>query len=256
MLNVEQAGFIRTVTLANPALRNAFSTEGIRQLVHALQSDPSVRVIVVRAQPGVEIWSAGHDIRELPPPGDQARAWNNPFEEVLHAVADAPVPVIAAVEGSVWGGACNLVIACDLVVAVASSTFAISPGRLGLPYPTVGVAQFLDALPSHIAREMFFTARPISAAQLAQWGVINRVVASESDLTAVTADFCDQISQLAPLSVQSIKADMAALSRRHGSSEWNAEHRALLRERAWTSNDYREGLQAFAERRPPNFTGT
>jgi methylmalonyl-CoA decarboxylase len=255
VLTVEQAGFTRTITLNNPAHRNAFSTEGIEQLVAAMHPDDDVRVAVIRALPGVGIWSAGHDIRELPQPGEQALAWENPFERALNAVANAPFPVIAAVEGSVWGGACNLVIACDIVVAMASSTFAMSPGKLGLPYPSVGVAQILEAVPDHIAREMLFTAQPMNAERMAQWGVVNRVVQSEVELTAVTSELCQYVTELAPLSLQSIKADMAALARHPGGSPWNSTDRALLRERAWSSDDYREGLTAFAERRPPTFTG-
>ena len=91
-------------------------------------------------------------------------------EGFLHAVRRAPFPVIAAVEGGVWGGACEFVLTCDLIVAVRTATFAITPARLGVPYNTAGVAHVLGAVPLNVAKEMFFTAEAISA-QAIQDGV-------------------------------------------------------------------------------------
>ena len=141
------------------------------------------RAAIIRAEPGSSTWSAGYDISALPVDGSDPLTWTNPLEAFLHAVRSAPFPVIAAVEGGVWGGACELVMTCDLVVAVRSATFAITPARLGVPYNTAGVAHFLSALPLNVAKEMFFTADPITAETAAAFGVVNRLVDDGDEMT-------------------------------------------------------------------------
>ena len=105
--------------MTNAARRNAMSAALLGELEEALQAAESAgcRALVFRAEPGVSTWSAGYDIAELPTDGSDPLTWTNPLEGFLHAVRRAPFPVIAAVEGGVWGGACEFVLTCDLIVA-------------------------------------------------------------------------------------------------------------------------------------------
>ncbi|MFM8894142.1 MAG: methylmalonyl-CoA decarboxylase, partial [Actinomycetales bacterium] len=256
-VELARAEHVTTITMANAGRRNALNAELLQGLIDAIEQAgrDGTRAVIIRADPGVSIWSAGHDIDELPRDGSDPLAWTNPLEGLLRAVRKAPMPVICAVEGSVWGGACNLVVACDLVVATRTSTFAITPAKLGIPYNSAGLGHFTGALPVNIAKEMLFTALPLTAEDLARVGLINRLVADEPAMTNAAVELAERISSLAPLSIRAMKAEMNALiDARHLTSDL-FEHLTSLRRDAWASADYREGLDSFAERRPPNFTG-
>ena len=251
------AGHLRTFTLDQPERRNALSSGLLEELIHQLQvaGQDEVRAVVLQATSASGVWSAGHDISELPHGDRDPLTWDNPLESALRAVRDAPFPVIAAVDGSVWGGACDLVLTCDLVVAVRTATFAITPARLGIPYNTAGVSHFVNALPLHIAKEMFFTADPITAEQAADYGVVNRLVGDHDEMQASATSLGERIAGRAPLAIRAIKAEMSALTDARMLTSDVFEELNALRTKAWTSQDYAEGLAAFHERRPPNFTG-
>ena len=137
-----------------------------------------------------------------------------------------------------------------------SATFAITPARLGIPYNTAGVAHFVSALPAHVAKEMFFTADPITAERLAHFGVVNRLVDDTSAAQTTARQIADRISELAPLAIAAIKAEITSLTDARPMTSESFERLSALRSRAWTSSDYEEGLTAFDEKRPARFTGT
>jgi methylmalonyl-CoA decarboxylase len=263
LVRVAQAGpagapdLVRQVVMAHQAQRNALGAPMLAELGEALEDAEraGARALIIRAEPGVSTWSAGYDIDALPVDGSDPLTWTNPLEGFLHAVRAAPFPVIAAVEGGVWGGACELVFTCDLVVAVRTSSFAITPARLGVPYNTSGVAHFLAALPLNIAKEMFFTADPITAEAAAEYGVVNRLVADSSELTTLSVDLALRIASRAPLAVRAIKGEMAALTDARSLTSDDFERLTELRRAAWSSADYQEGVRAFKEKRSPRFTG-
>ena len=152
------------LTLAAPPV-NALSMALIDDLSGALRAagHSEVRAVVIRAAPGARVFSAGHDVRELPTNGRDPLTYNDPLRTVVRQIETYPAPVIAMVEGSVWGGACELVLACDLVVAATESTFALTPARLGVPYNLSGILNFMKVADMHLVKEMLFTARLISA---------------------------------------------------------------------------------------------
>jgi methylmalonyl-CoA decarboxylase len=245
------------VTMTNAARRNAMGASLLSELTAALHAAEAsaCRALVFRAEPGVSTWSAGYDIAELPTDGSDPLTWTNPLEAFLHAVREAPFPVIAAVEGGVWGGACEFVLTCDLVVAVRTATFAITPARLGVPYNTAGVAHFLGALPLNVAKEMFFTAEPITAQAAWTYGVVNRLVADTDEMTSTAAELGRRIASLAPLAIKAIKGEMSALTDARSLTSDDFERLTALRRDAWTSADYQEGIRAFTEKRSPLFEG-
>lgn len=257
LVGVEIADQVCELTMLNSAKLNAISADLAHGLIAGLAAAEhhNARVVILRAETGVKTWSAGHDITELPDNGVDPLTWQNALEKLLRKVRGTPMPVIAAVEGGVWGGACDLVMSCDLVVASRDTTFAITPVKLGLPYNTAGVQHFLAAMPVHVVKEMFFTADPISASRAFDVGIVNRLVDEGGDVVEQARVFATRIAERAPLAVRAIKAEIKALSDAQPLTSDVFEHVTSQRRLAWASNDYSEGLKAFKERRTPNFEG-
>jgi methylmalonyl-CoA decarboxylase len=164
------------------------------------------------------------------------------------------VPVIAMVEGSVWGGACDLCAACDLIVAARGSAFAMTPAKIGIPYNASGLIHFTNLLGVNKAKEMFFTAQPVSVDDAWNNGFVNHVVPAE-ELESFTRKLAATIAANAPLAVRSIKAEFRLLSRGHHIDAETAEQIQAIRRQVYDSEDYAEGICAFKEKRPPQFKG-
>ena len=257
VVRIEDEGFIRRITLHDPSTRNALSGALLTSLTDAITSasGTGIRAVIVFAEEVEGVWSAGHNIDELPTGDRDPLLWDNPLEGALRAIRSTPVPVVVAVDGSVWGGACDLVFTCDLIVATRASSFAITPARLGIPYNTAGVAHFLAAVPVHAAKEMFLCADPIDATRAHGWGVVNRLVEDRYQLTTEAERLGARIATRAPLAVAAIKAEMTALTDARQLTSDEFEKLNAMRTRAWMSHDYKEGLTAFHERRQPEFEG-
>jgi methylmalonyl-CoA decarboxylase len=253
----DRPGDVVEVTMSASERRNALGEEMLAGLSAAIveAARTGCRALIVRAESGVSTWSAGYDITALPVDGSDPLTWTNPLEAFLHVLRSAPFPVIAAVEGGVWGGACELVMTCDLVVAARSATFAVTPARLGVPYNTAGVAHFLGALPLNVAKEMFFTADPITAEAALAYGVVNRLVEDGAEMQETARDLGRRIATRAPLAIRAIKGEMTALTDARSLTSDDFERLTELRRAAWTSADYQEGVRAFSEKRSPHFTG-
>ncbi len=254
MTHVENA--IGTITMNNLKKRNALSDALITEIIATLDDlkRQKVRVVVLRAPEGVEIWSAGHDVRELPLTRRDPLGWDDPLRKLIREVEKYQAPVIVMVEGGVWGGACEVVFACDLVVAATNATFAITPAKLGVPYNMTGVLNFMNASSRLIMREMIFTAQPISAARAEKFGMINCVVEND-ELERCVYELAAQITQNAPLSIAVIKEELRIMESAHSITPLMFERIQGLRRIVYDSQDYREGLTAFLEKRKPHFTG-
>jgi methylmalonyl-CoA decarboxylase len=244
------------ITLTSPPV-NKLSMTLINELSAALLELqlPEVRVVVVRAAAGAQVFSAGHDVRELPTNGRDPLTYNDPLRKVIRNIENHPAPIIAMVEGSVWGGACELVLSCDLVVAATEATFTLTPARLGVPYNLSGVLNLMKVADTHFLKEMLFAARPITSTRMAAYGVVNAVVPAE-DLERTTAGLADDIKSSSPLVHRIMKEELRVLGNAHPLTPEAYERIQALRREVYDSDDYQEGIRAFLEKRSPVFRGT
>ena len=244
------------LTLDSPPV-NALSVSLIDALSAALDANqpPAIRAIVIRAARGARIFSAGRDVRELPTNGRDPLTYNDPLRQVVRRIEAHHVPVIAMVEGSVWGGACELVLSCDLVVASADATFALTPARLGVPYNMSGILNFIKVADMHFVKEMLFTARAVTAGRMAAYGVVNAVVPAE-EIEGMTADLAADIAASSPLVLRIMKEELRVLSNAHPLTPEAYERIQAIRREVYDSEDYQEGIRAFLEKRRPVFRGS
>lgn len=256
MLQIEIADRIATVTLDREDRRNALCEEMVEKFSAALESfrGVGVRCVVLRARPGCKVWSAGHDINELPEAGHEPLAWRDPLRKLIREIESFPAPIIAMIEGSVWGGACETVFACDLIVAAEDVTFAATPAKLSVPYNVGGLLTFLNAANLRIAKEMLFTAAPLSASRLYSLGVINHVVPT-AELDDAVYGMANRIAANAPLSISVMKEQLRILAGAHAMAPEDFERIQGLRRVVYNSRDYAEGRLAFNEKRKPEFNG-
>ena len=212
--------------------------------------------VVIKSQINHGVWSAGHNIKELPTDGHDPLAYNVAMEKLLRKVQDLPIPVIAYVEGTVWGGACDLCLSCDMIVAVDTATFAITPAKIGIPYNASGIMHFINQLGINKAREMFFTGMPIQAADALNVGLLNAIAPIEELPPLLEERFLNPLRRNSVLSISAIKRQFRILSRAATviSSE-SFEKINSFRDKVYRGADYAEGINAFLEKRTPQYTG-
>jgi len=256
IVQADVVGRVGIITLADRDKRNAIGAEMASRVIAALQSLQArqVRAIVLRAAPGMDVWSAGHDIGELPPGQRDPLGYDDPLEELIRAVRTFPAPVVAMVHGTVWGGALDLVLSCDLAIGDETASFAITPANLGLPYNMTGLLHFQGRLPINVIKEMFFTAAPIDARKAREWLLINHLVPWDR-LETFTMELAATMATKSPLAIAVIKEQLRVLSDYQPIAAQVYERVQGLRRQAYDSSDYVEGLEAFAQKRQPIFRG-
>jgi methylmalonyl-CoA decarboxylase len=244
------------IILNNAGKRNALSAALITELTDALNDfrAQSVRAVVLRAMPGVKVWSAGHDIDELPNRGRDPLGWYDQLRVLIRTIQEFPAPVIALIEGSVWGGGCEVAMACDMLVTTPNATFAITPAKLGVPYNLGGLLTLMNMIPLPIAKEMLFTAQPIPAEQAWNLGITNYIKSPE-EIEAFVFGLTTSISANSPLSVAVMKEELRLLSSASAITPELFERIQGLRRVVYDSEDYQEGIDAFREKRKPVFHG-
>ncbi len=247
---------IGILTLNNPEKRNALSLELCDELLEALENLKSLKapVVIIRAPRDARVWSAGHDIRQLPKVSHDPLAYDSPMEKVLRAIQEYPGAVIALVQGGVWGGASDIIVTCDIAIGDETSTFAITPVKIGLPYNASGIVHFINRVGLSIAKEMFFTAEPVKAERAYHFGILNHLISSK-EIEKFTLDLAAVIAANSPLAVAVIKEQFRLLSEAHPITADAFERIQALRRKVYNSHDYEEGIKAFFEKRKPAFKG-
>ena len=256
LIETKAEDLVGTICLDHSDKRNALSASLVEEMLEALADfeKQKIRAVVLRARPGVAIWSAGHDVGELPEGHRDPLGWYDPLRRLIRGIENHPAPVIAMVEGGVWGGGFEMAMACDIVIAAPNATFAFTPAKLGVPYNVGGMLTFLNSAPIRIFKEMAFTAQPISAARALAAGLINHIVEAEK-LAPFTYAMAEDIVANAPLSIAVMKEELRILAGAHPMSPQGWERVQGLRRVVYDSADYVEGLKAFKEKRKPEYRG-
>ena len=237
---------------------NCLSEQMCNELMAAMEEGYRAECvgIIIKAEVNKGVWSAGHDIRELPQDGSDPFAYDVMMERLLRKVQDTPIPVIAVADGTVWGGACDLCLSCDMIVATENATFAITPAKIGIPYNASGIMHFINQLGINKAREMFFLANPITARDAENVGLVNVVVKPEELDTVLEERFLKPLRRNSILSISAIKRQFRILSRASTVISSEAFERInAYRTRVYKGHDYLEGINSFLEKRAPEYTG-
>jgi len=256
----EPAEGVVRLTISNPAKRNALDhpiLDAISATLGELSATSSpARCVVVTGAHGM--FSAGYDIGEIPDDEFEERAERlvaHPFTQAIDALEAFPYPTLAALPGHTIGGGLELALSCDLRVAQDAIKLGMPPAKLGLVYSHTGLRRFIDAIGAARTRELFLLGSYIDASTALSWGLVNRV-AGEQDLEAVALALAGELAGNAPLSQTGNKRVIEALL--HAESELPPDVEAELielRRASFASQDLREGMRAFAERRAPRWRG-
>ena len=256
----EPAEGVLRLTISNPAKRNALDHPILNAISDTLDElagpDSSARCVVVTGAHGM--FSAGYDIGEIPDEDFEERAERlvaHPFTEAIDALAAFPYPTLAALPGHTIGGGLELSLACDLRVAQDGIRLGMPPAKLGLVYSHTGLRRFIDTIGAARTRELFLLGSYIEAATALQWGLVNRIASAEQ-LEPAALELARELAGNAPLSQRGNKRVIAELLRAEGELAPEVETELVeLRRASFASQDMREGMRAFAERRAPRWRG-
>jgi len=257
-VTTETNGKIATITISNPGKLNSLSKGLVGELIQALKecAEKKVLVVILKAEANRHnVWSAGHDIMELPEGRRDPLGYFDAVEVLFREVQGYPGPVIAVIRGSVWGAACDLIMTCDMVCSDSTATFAITPAKIGIPYNVTGIQHFINRIGLNRAKEMFYTARPVDAATAADWGILNHIYESD-ELDGKVVTMAEQICENSALAVGVIKEQFHILSETGASMPpLLFEKISGLRRKVYDSHDYAEGILSFKEKRKPVYLG-
>lgn len=247
---------IGIITITNDSKKNSLNLELLDEFSKVFDEfeKEKLRVVIIRSNPGAKVWSAGLAINELPEPGKDPLPYNHPLELLMRQIEEFPAPVIAMIEGSVWGGACDMAFSCDILIGSPSCSFAITPAKIGVAYNATGLIHFLNLVEMNIAKEMFFTAKPITSDRAYNLGIINHLIEAD-ELEDFTINMAKEICENSPLAISCIKKQLNLLGKARPLNPIVFEQITSLRREAYTSKDFLEGRNSFLEKRKPVFNG-
>jgi enoyl-CoA hydratase/carnithine racemase len=253
----EPAEGVARLTLANPTKRNALDLAMLDAVATVLgDGGLDARCVVLTGSEGM--FSAGYDIGDMPEETFATEAEKlvaHPFAAAIEALETYPYPVVAALNGHAIGGGLEVALACDLRVAGAGIKVGMPPAKLGLVYSHTGIQKFLDLVGPGRTRELFLVGRNVAVEEAAAWGLVNRVVARE-ELEAATLGLAREIAGNAPLSLAGNKRVIREMLAARGDLDPEVERELVeLRRACFVSEDFREGVRAFGEKRAPRWQG-
>ncbi len=246
---------VARLTIANPAKRNALDhaiLDAIAQTTPTLDA----RCLIITGSDGM--FSSGYDIGDIPDDvfaQEAEKLVAHPFTRALEALENFPFPTVAGLTGHTIGGGLELALSCDFRIAGDAIKLGMPPAKLGLVYSHTGLRKFIDTIGVARTRELFYIGRNISATKAAEWGLVTEVVATDQ-LDSSTISLAENLAANAPLSLLGNKRVISELLRAEGDLDpATAEELVALRKACFVSDDFREGVRAFAEKRPANWQG-
>src|SRR4051812_26196069 len=244
------------LTISNPAKRNALDHPILDAIAAALRDLGDARTVLLTGANGM--FSSGYDIGDIRDDvfaEEAERLVAHPFAAAIEGLQACEIPTVAALPGHTIGGGLELALACDLRVAADGILLGMPPAKLGLVYSHTGLRRFLEAIGAPRTRELFLTARNVDARTALSWGLVNAVVGA-ADLEDAALDLAEDIAANAPLSVRGNKRAIRELLAAGGALEPEVERELVeLREASFHSDDLREGVRAFGEKRPARWKG-
>jgi enoyl-CoA hydratase/carnithine racemase len=249
---------VRRLTISNPAKRNALDhaiLDAIAVAVRAADRE-DVRALVLTGAHGM--FSSGYDIGDIPEDvfaREAERLVAHPFTSAIDALDATDLPTVAILPGHTIGGGLELALACDLRIARDGIRLGMPPAKLGLVYSHTGLRRFLDAIGAPRTRQLFLLGRTVDARTARTWGLVHEVV-GEEDLAGEGLDWARELAANAPLAVRGNKRVLRELLAAEGVLDPAVEAELIaLRKACFASEDLREGVRAFAEKRPARWRG-
>ena len=219
-----------------------------------IANDPDLRCLVVRGA-GEEAFVSGADISEfgtLRSSAEDERAYEEISGGAMAALAALEIPVVALIHGFCIGGGAAIALACDLRYAAEDAVFAIPAARLGLGYSQAGIERLVGLVGDARAKEIFFTARRYTAPEALAMGLVEAVI-PKAGLDDHVGEIAGRIAENAPLTLRAVKRAVRE-SQRDAAHRDPAAMQAAI-DACFESDDYREGVRAFLEKRPARFRG-
>ena len=252
----EPAEQVLRVTLDRPAARNAMNTQmglDLLDIFTELFAAPDLFRAVIVTGAGDRAFCAGADLKERQGVSDADwQAQHLVFERMIRAIIDCPMPTIAAVNGAAYAGGCEIALGCDFIYAATSARFALTEVTIGIMPGAGGTQTLARAVGERRAKELILTGRPFSAEEAFAWGMVNRLC-DPAALAAEAVETATVISRNAPIAVRQAKRSI-----HHGLGLSLADGMLFEIEaynRMVPTEDRREGIRSFNEKRKPVFKG-
>ena len=249
---------VARLTISKPERRNALDHDilrGLAEVLPTLAEGIETRCVVITG--AGEVFSAGYDIAGIDAQRFEEEAEAlvaHPFHAAMEAVSDHPYPVLAAVNGHCLGGGLELAVRCDLRVCVAGAKLGMPPAKLGLIYGHTGLQRFIDVIGVARTKELFLVGRNLEADAALRIGLVNEVVPA-AELERAATELAAEIAANAPISTRGNKRAIETLARNPALSPEQESELVELRRSCFRSEDFREGIRAFGEKRKPRWTG-
>jgi enoyl-CoA hydratase/carnithine racemase len=249
---------VARLTISNPERRNALDHEILEALAEVLPGlDRGVEIRCVVITGAGEVFSAGYDIADIPEETfatDAEALVAHPFQAAMEAVSAHPYPVLAAINGHCLGGGLELAIRCDLRLCAMGAKLGMPPARLGLIYGHTGLQKFIDVVGLARTKELFLTGRNLSAPRAVAIGLVHDTVL-DSKLEVTALELASEVAANAPLSLRGNKHAIETLNSYSRLTPEQERELIELRRSCFGSEDFREGIRAFAEKRKPEWRG-
>jgi enoyl-CoA hydratase/carnithine racemase len=249
---------VTRLVISNPGKRGALDHPILDAFARVLPG-LEARCVIITGQG--DAFSAGYDIGDLDEEGsarfiDQAQSLvAHPFTAALEAIESYPYPTIAALNGHAIGGGLEVALCCDLRIAAGTVALGMPPAKLGLVYSHTAIRKFIETIGAPRTRELFLTARRIDARTARSWGLVNGL--SEADrLEEDVLELAVEMAGHAPLAQTGNKRVINAVAEALGGMDPELERELIeLRRACFSSEDFREAVRAFAEKRQPRWQG-